>query len=179
MMRDFSWHVFSIIAGLGIACGCPTVAQADAPNTSALSLQGGWWSAEGEWKTSSGIYAAVGVPWVGLWLMPGRTVPFAARVGYQYDLSSAWALRGSARLAGTSGEASCGCQRRVIQTFGFVELGIRYQAPSGFVAGLDLPLLGFDQAHDLARGRTEGVELFPPPLSLAFSQAYVGYAWKL
>ena len=172
--------LLSILAGLWTACAIPTLTRADEPNSSALSLQGGWWSAEGEWKTPSGVYAAVGVPWMGLVLSQGWTVPFAARVGYQYDLSPAWGLRGSARFAGTSGEeSSCGCQQRVTRTFGFVEVGVRYQARSGFVAGLDLPLLGFDQAHDVARGRTEGVELFPPPLSFAFSQVYVGYSWKL
>jgi hypothetical protein len=88
-------------------------------------------------------------------------------------------LTSVARVAGTYGEdSSCGCQQRVTRTFGFLEFGIRYEAPSGFVAGLDLPLLAFDQAHDLARGRTEGIEVFPPPLSLAFSQMYLGYSWS-
>jgi hypothetical protein len=173
--------LLSICAGLYIGSGICPIARAAEESASAVSLQGGWWSVEGEWKARSGIYAAVGVPWMGALLSSGGgwTVPLGARVGYQYEASPAWKLRGSARVAGTYGaDSSCGCQHRVTRTFGFLEFGIRYEAPSGFVAGLDLPLLAFDQAHDLARGRTEGIEVFPPPLSLAFSQMYLGYSWS-
>jgi hypothetical protein len=159
-----------------------TVAVSEAADASApaVSLQAGWWSVEGELRSSTGVFAAVGLPWMGMLLTPGGwTVPFSGRVGYQYDASASWKLRGSARVAGTYAEqTSCGCGQWETQTFGFLEVGVRYQAASGFIAGLDLPLFAFDQAHDLARGRTEGIELFPPPLSLAFSQVYVGYSWS-
>jgi hypothetical protein len=39
--------------------------------------------------------------------------------------------------------------------------------PSGFVGGLTVPMFALDQAHDLARGGTEGIELYPFPKSLA------------
>jgi hypothetical protein len=164
-----------------VAPGESTVAvseTADA-NAPAVSVQAGWWSLEAELKSSTGVFAAVGLPWMGM-LLPsgGWTVPFSGRVGYQYDASVTWKLRGSARVAGTYAETSCLCGGWETQTFGFLEVGVRYQAASGFIAGLDLPLFAFDQAHDLVRGRTEGIELFPPPLSLAFSQVYVGYSWS-
>jgi hypothetical protein len=165
-----------------MASGICPLAWAAEPAASAVSVQGGWWSVEGEWKAPNGIHGAIGLPWMGFLLESGSrwTVPFSARAGYQYEASAVWKLRGSVRVAGTYGEnSSCGCGRRETRTFGFLEFGIRYEAPSGFVAGLDLPLFAFDQAHDLARGRTEGIEVFPPPLSLAFSQVYVGYSWKL
>jgi len=170
-----------LCAAFSIASGICPLAPAAEQAASAVSLQGGWWSVEGEWKAPNGIYGAVGLPWMGVLLSSGGgwTVPFSARVGYQYDASAVWKLRGSARVAGTYGEnSSCGCGHRETLTFGFLEFGIRYEALSGFVAGLDLPLFAFDQAHDLARGRTEGIEVFPPPLSLAFSQVYVGYSWN-
>jgi hypothetical protein len=170
-----------LCAAFSIASGLCLLARAGEAAASAVSLQGGWWSVEGEWKTPSGIYGAVGVPWMGFLLSSGGgwTVPFSARVGYQYEASATWKVRGAARVGGTYGEnRSCGCGHRETQTFGFVEFGIRYEAPSGFVAGLDLPLFAFDQAHDLVRGRTEGIEVFPPPLSLAFSQVYLGYSWE-
>ena len=171
----------AIVLSFCMVGGQASLARVDEDAASAVSLQGGWWSVEGEWKTPSGIYGAIGLPWMGFLLSsgPGWTVPFGTRVGYQYAASPRWKLRGSARFAGTYGEESgCGCGQRVARTFGFVEFGLRYEAPSGFVAGLDLPLLAFDQAHDLARGRPEGVEVFPPPLSFAFSQLYLGYSWR-
>jgi hypothetical protein len=170
-----------VCAAFAMASGiCPLARAADGA-ASAVSVQGGWWSVEGEWKAPNGIYGAVGLPWMGFFLPSGDgwTIPFSARVGYQYEASAVWKLRGSARVGGTYGEnTSCGCQQLETRTFGFVEFGIRYEAPSGFIAGLDLPLFAFDQAHDLVRGRTEGIETFPPPVSLAFSQVYVGYSWK-
>jgi hypothetical protein len=171
----------ALVVGLCVASVNSPLARGQEAPAAAVSLTGGWWSVEGEWKSSSGIYGAVGVPWMGLLLERGAkwTVPFGARVGYQFEACPSWKLRGAARVAGTFGENSaCGCQQTETRTFGFLEFGLRYEAPSGFVAGLDLPLFAFDQAHDLARGRTEGVEVFPPPLSLAFSQAYVGYSWN-
>jgi hypothetical protein len=170
----------SILLGMWVAGRCASFAQAREVTASAMSVQGGWWSVEGEWRGASGIYGAVGLPWMGFLLESGSgwVVPFGARLGYQYEASPAWKLRGAVRVAGTHGEGSkCGCQHRSTRTFGFFELGLRYEGPSGFVAGLDAPLVAVDQAHDLARGRTEGVEVFPLPLSLAFSQLYIGYSW--
>lgn len=105
-------------------------------------------------------------------------MPFGARIGYELEASPVWKLRGALHVAGRNDRASCGCSPRQTHTFGFVELGARYESPSGFVAGLDLPLFAFDQAHDVVRGRTAGVELFPPPISFAFAQLYLGHAWR-
>jgi hypothetical protein len=105
-------------------------------------------------------------------------IPFGARVGGQLELNPQWKLRGAFHVAGLNRRTDCLCAERETQSFGFVEVGARYEHPSGFVAGLDVPMFAFDQVHDLVRGRTEGIELFPFPKSLAFSQIYGGYAWR-
>ena len=94
-----------LCAAFSIASGICPLAPAAEQAASAVSLQGGWWSVEGEWKAPNGIYGAVGLPWMGVLLSSGGgwTVPFSARVGYQYDASAVWKLRGSARVAGTYG----------------------------------------------------------------------------
>jgi hypothetical protein len=162
----------------------PTAETTASPNAgatgrgSAISLQGGWWSLEAEWRARSGLYAAVGVPWVALpiAMLNGATwvAPLGARVGYQYSLSARWSLRGSAHAAfvldDEDSNAKCGCASDgalTQRTFVFAEAGIRYQAPSGFVAGADLPVYGLRLSN----------HPFPPPESLAFAQAYIGYSW--
>jgi hypothetical protein len=45
------------------------------------------------------------------------------------------------------------------------EIGGRYEAPSGFVAGLDVPIFGLGNS---------GGDLYPPPVSFVFSQVYLG-----
>jgi hypothetical protein len=67
-------------------------------------------------------------------------------------------------------DANCGCASDgdvTTRSFLFAEAGIRYEAPSGFVAGADLPVFGMRLPH----------HAFPPPQSLAFTQMYVGYSW--
>lgn len=150
---------------------------------SAISFQGGWWNAEAEWKSHVGVYATVGVPWVGWLLRPGSTkwmIPYGARIGYQYDAFPYWKLRGAAHVAGTYGrENPCGgCGEIVTRSFMLIELGLRYEYPTGFVVGLDAPLFAFDDVHELVRGSASGVEVFPMPLSLLFTQVYVGYSWR-
>jgi hypothetical protein len=145
---------------------------------SAISLQGGWWSLEAELRARFGLYGAVGIPWVAvpLAMLNGATwaAPLGARVGYQYSLSARWSLRASAHaafmLANENG-AKCGCEsdgELTRRTFFFAEAGIRYDSPSGFVAGADLPIYGLRLSN----------HPFPPPESLAFAQAYIGYSWS-
>jgi hypothetical protein len=141
----------------------------------AVAVQAGWWSLDGEWRGRSGVFAGAGVPWVAAAITTNAQwmVPYAARAGYQHDLSPRWKLRGAAHLAGTYGrENPCGdCGHIVTRTFAFLELGLRYEARSGFVAGLDLPLFGV--------GKTGRADIYPPPLSFAFAQGYLGYSWRL
>lgn len=155
-----------------------TVAEHDAPTASrpaALSLQGGWWTVEAEGRTRVGIYAAVGVPWplVALSVMNGATwvVPLSARVGYDLALSPRWSLRASGLAATTVANETgkCGCNHGQAEwrTFLFAGLGVRYQSPSGLVLGAELPLVGASALH----------QVFPPPMSLAFSQLYIGRSW--
>ncbi|HEX2656855.1 MAG TPA: hypothetical protein VHU40_01230 [Polyangia bacterium] len=148
-----------------------------APRASAVAVQGGWWSVEAEWRSRAGVYVAAGVPWgiVPVSLMSGATwiVPLGARVGYQHPLSQRWSLRGSLHGAVVFDDetSKCGCESPAMLTrsFGFAELGARYQSPGGFVAGVDLPLFGIHFPR----------KPFPPPVSLAFGQAYVGFSWGL
>jgi hypothetical protein len=139
--------------------------------TSALAIQGGWWSVEAEWRTRIGIFGAIGVPWVAIPLTSHAKwlIPYAARLGYQHDVSRTFKLRGAVHVAGTYGrENPCGgCGEIVSRVFVFAEVGGRYEATSGFVAGVDLPIFGL--------GSSSG-DPFPPPISLAFSQAYVGWS---
>lgn len=143
---------------------------------SAIALQGGWWSLEGEWRSRWGLYVAVGIPWAAfpLALLSGATwaAPVGARIGYQYPFSARWSLRASAHaafmVANEKGKCGCASDEETTQrTFLFAEAGIRYEGPSGFVAGADLPLYGVRLAS----------HPFPPPESLAFTQVYVGYSW--
>jgi hypothetical protein len=140
---------------------------------SALTIQCGWWSVEAEWKAKSGVFAAVGVPWVAVALTPSAKwlIPYGARIGYQRGVSRVFRVRGAAHVAGTYGrENPCGdCGEIVSRTFGFVEIGGRYEAPSGFVAGVDVPIF--------ALGKNVR-DIYPPPLSFAFSQVYVGFSWR-
>ena len=154
------------------------VATNSGARASAFAVQGGWWSVEAEWRSRSGIYVAAGVPWgiVPVSLMSGATwiVPLGARVGYQHALSERWSLRGSLHAAVVFDDETsrCGCgsdEKMLTRSFAFAELGARYESPGGFVAGVDLPLFAVHLAH----------ELFPPPVSLAFGQAYVGFSWGL
>lgn len=155
-----------------------TVAERDAPATSrpaALSLQGGWWTVEAEWRTRVGLYAAVGVPWplVPLSVMNGATwvAPLSARVGYDFAISPRWSLRASGLAASSVANETgkCGCNHGQVEwrTFLFAGLGVRYQSPGGLVVGAEIPLVGGSALH----------QVFPPPMSLAFSQLYLGHTW--
>lgn len=98
-------------------------------------------------------------------------VPYAGRVGYQHETGTALKLRAALHLAGTYGrENPCGdCGQLVLRAFAFAEVGLRYEAAGGFVAGLDVPVFGVAKA---------GRAVFPPPVSFAFAQAYLGYSWR-
>jgi hypothetical protein len=169
--------------------GNGTVAAAHAETrggaTNSFALQGGWWNWEVELKSRLGLYAALGAPvpvavFNNAATNANWTVPFGLRIGYQHDMWPRLKLRGAVHVAGTySSEDICGsCDQRQTRSLVFVEAGVRYEGPSGFVAGIDVPLIAFDDAHELVRGHTEGVEVFPPPLSFAFTQLYLGYAWR-
>jgi hypothetical protein len=141
----------------------------------AVALQAGWWSAEAEWRTHLGLYGAVGVPWVmvPLSILNHATwvVPLAGRLGFDLPLSPRWSVRASGHAAITvaNERGKCGCadDGPIWRTFLFAEVGVRYQRPSGVVFGADLPLFGMRTPH----------HWFPPPVSLAFTQAYIGYSW--
>jgi hypothetical protein len=163
-----------LAAAIGATLAPRLAAAGEEAPSSALAVQAGWWSVEGEWRTRAGVFLAVGVPWVGAALAMGSAVwlvPYGGRVGYQHETWRRWKLRAGVHVAGTYGrEDPCGdCGEMVSRTFGFVELGVRYEGASGLVAGLDLPVFGVGNGRDL----------YPPPVSLAFTQAYVGFSWRL
>ena len=160
-----------------------TFAESD-KRYSEISVQGGWWNADVEWKSPIGIYSSVGVPW-GAWLITFGSikwlVPFSMRLGYQYEYLHNWYFLSSLHFAGTYGRENIMLDSNEIVTrsYQFIEIGTRYENPSGMILGLDVPLFGFDDAHELFQGKTEGIEIFPPPISFAFTQIYIGYSWQL
>jgi len=156
----------------------PTVTQAASPapaRAAAFAVQGGWWSVEAEWRTRFGVYAAAGIPWVmvPLAIMDHATwvVPVTGRLGYDLGLSPRWSLRANAHaatmVANETGKCGCADLDPVWRTFLFAEVGVRYQSPSGFIAGVDLPVFAFSVPH----------QAFAPPISLAFTQLYLGHSW--
>jgi hypothetical protein len=165
-----------LITVASCALALPGIAKGgDGAAGPAVGIQGGWWSVEAEWRSESGVLLAAGVPWLGAVLTMGSAkwvVPYGFRAGYQHEFSRSFKFRGAAHVAGTYGrEAPCGgCGEIVKRTFGFLEIGGRYEARSGFVAGVDVPIAALGK---------NGRDLYPPPLSLAFSQAYVGFCWGL
>jgi hypothetical protein len=158
----------------------PAAGAANEAAESSLSVQAGWWSLESEWKGRRGLYAAVGIPWV---LVPtaegsGLPLPFAARVGYQLDSDAPWKVRVALHVAGLSQAASCACGERESHSFAFAELGLRYEGPSGLVAGLDLPLAAVYRARTPGEGLGQRPQFFPAPISFVFAQLYLGHAWR-
>jgi hypothetical protein len=169
--------LLSCAALLLVAVPAPGAAEA---SRTTLSLQAGWWSVEMDVATKPGVYAAVGVPWMGA-VLDGTTGgmrwrgAFETGVGYQRRIGESWWARAGVRLAASFayGDPCGGCDYRTeTHSFGFLELGIRYEHRAGFVAGLILPLWVIG---DLLDGR---LEHFPTGISLAFTQGYAGYAWR-
>jgi hypothetical protein len=63
----------------------------------------------------------------------------------------------------------------VIRSYQLVEVGLRYEGPSGWVAGIDVPVLALKNGHELYRGNFARLRSYPGPL---FTQVYFGYAWR-
>jgi hypothetical protein len=67
------------------------------------------------------------------------------------------------------------CASTDVKSFLFLEIGARYEHPSGLVGGVDLPLFVLDDFTDIFRAKTRSMEILLP---VAFAQAYVGYQWR-
>jgi hypothetical protein len=162
----------------------PAPAQ-DSGASHALAVHAGWWSVEAEYRAPFGLFVDVGIPWFAS-VLDSTTSGMewdgavGGMLGYDYPLSESWSIRGGLRVA-FSFSHGCSCldcpEEHNTKSYGFLEAGFLYRHSSGFIAGLTLPLYACDDLHELLQGQAEGVESFIFPVSLAFTQAYAGYAW--
>lgn len=156
------------------------------PSVGYASAHIGWWNAELEFLFGPGLYVAAGGPWVGALLGPLEErvyIPFGARVGYQFDASEEWKLRVATHLVGLSEvyeECSVDCGGPIsTQSWQLFEIGARHESPSGLVYGIDVPFFVINDVLGLDRSTSPEDEPFAPPISIIFTQVYVGYAWAI
>jgi hypothetical protein len=130
----------------------------------------------------------LGVPWIVLtpfFTYGGQNGVLTAdsRLGYGHPLSASATLYGHILTAWAFTWGSpCGddCEQlHEHKFFFFPAIGARYAWRSGVMLGADLPLVGLKVTHsdDRAYPGWSRPEWVPPPISFAFSQAYVGYQW--
>ena len=154
------------------------------PSFGYASAQMGWWNAEIEFLSRVGIYVAVGAPWVkaldGV-TDDGRTyIPFGGRLGYQLDVSNEWGVRASAHLVGWRDlDQDCGYCADYTDTWQLFELGARHRSASGFLYGVDVPLIAIENILGLDDGDPRNEEVWFPPHSFGLTQVYVGYSWAM
>jgi hypothetical protein len=147
----------------------------------AAAVQGGWWNIEAEYRAPFRLFVDLGIPWVVFTLHATGDmwkVPFETKVGYQYDLSEQWKLRGGVRGAISIERAKpCmdSCASTEEKSFLFLEFGARYEHPSGLVVGVELPLFVLEDFIDIFSGKTSSMEILLP---VAFAQVYIGYQWR-
>jgi hypothetical protein len=104
-------------------------------------------------------------------------------VGYQFELSRSWKLRGGTHLVGLYGAAgeclACASRAHGTESWQLFELGVRYDSREAAVYGLDVPLFVINDLLDLNDEAREQDAFFAPPLSFVFVQVYAGYSWPL
>ena len=154
---------------------------------SGFSVHGGWWDVGAEYQSPWGAFGGVGVPWpVYLTSSSGQhgIVSADARLGYSYSLTEHVSLR-ALLLSGWfyrwGDPCSEGCTTHEHWFFNFLSAGVRYHFPCGVLMGIEVPLVGVETHHSTERGDAgwRSPDWYPPPISAAFTQAYVGYGWKL
>jgi hypothetical protein len=153
------------------------------PSVGYASAQIGWWNAELEFLSNVGLYVAAGGPWVMALLGPlddRINIPFGARVGYQFDASEEWKLRAAAHFVGWRELQDCSlaCSDYTV-TWQLFEVGARHQSESGFLYGIDVPLLAIEDILRLDERAATDRHVLAPPLSIVLTQVYVGYAWPI
>jgi hypothetical protein len=136
-----------------------------------------------------GVFGGVGMPWpvyLPVMAYSGRegVVSSDLRLGYNHALTEQLSLRGlvlSAWVYEWGDPCSDGCTSHEHKFFNFLSLGLRYQFPCGVLAGVQVPLVAAEFSYGREPDDTgwHHPEWFPPPVSAAFTQAYVGYSWKL
>ena len=138
-----------------------------------LSLELGGWTTGLEYETPWGAFADLHCPWA-LVLMEAQdtdldwAIPMGGRLGYAFSLDKGWSIRAAFRADLMWWQQD----REESRIFLMMEIGARWQHPSGFRVGFDLvPLgwLGDDMGPDL--------EFWFP--SILMSQASVGWSWSL
>lgn len=180
------WIITGLLAlEIALASFSPTQAFAQAdpdplpPQAGyAFALQGGWWSLESELSTPWGVYLGLGIPYPAFFISTssGRLVPLGVRLGYEFAWSSRWKLRAAGHFAAAVSSEKCygDCTGREVYAVQLFEVGLRYEGPSGFVAGLDVPLVAFGDGQKLYFGEFGRLKAFAGPV---FSQCYWGYRW--
>jgi len=156
---------------------------------SSLSVHGGWWDVGGELQTPWGVFAGVGVPWVAytpLLTYSGHegTVTADLRLGYATPPSEGLSLRAlfmSAWIYQWGDPCDDDCTVHEHKFFNFLSVGLRYQFPCGFLAGVEVPVMAgkFAYSRETEESGWHRPDWFPPPFSAGFTQAYVGYGWQL
>ena len=173
-MRKAQTTSVVIAIALLLAAASARGGASDEKPQSALAIQGGWWSVEAEWKTKIGVFAAVGVPWAAIPLTSHAIwlIPYGARIGYQRDISRLFKLRGAAHVAGTySREDPCGdCARDRLARLRLHRGRRPIRGSLGFRSG--------GRCARLCARQKAAASVVSPPISFAFSQAYVGFSWR-
>lgn len=163
-----------------VICSCPSRAAA---GDHEVSLQAGWWSAEAGYTADFGLFGEIGWPWFAAYIHNANTgvdwaVPVAAKIGYLFDVSEEFKVRMGFRTVFVIKSAG-GTTDAIDDSFGLLEVGLRYRAKSGLTFGIELPLLVTYLANP------EFGEIIPYensaffPFSLAWGQLYIGYTWTL
>jgi hypothetical protein len=176
-----------LLAGI-VLISSPTW-SAEPEARSGLSVHGGWWDVGAEFQTAWGVFGGVGVPWIAytpLLTYSGHegTVAADVRLGYTTPPSEGLSLQAlvlSAWIYQWGDPCSDGCTVHEHKIFNFLSVGLRYQFPCGFLAGAEMPLVALKLAYSKEADETgwHHPDWFPPPISAAFTQAYVGYGWTL
>ena len=182
MKNGSSIRVRSNITASSILVGTLLLATAvSAGDSHSLGIQGGWWVLELEYRTSFGIFIDVGVPWNTIAIDEVDELrPFETKLGYQFGLDKYLRMRAGVRFAWfgkgdhffkdvTCTEDAPDCGKVEVNLVSF-EVGLRLEFPSGFTAGLEIPLLvgyHFDSNDPSYL-----------PAQVLFSQIYIGYEYR-
>ena len=180
-------HVLVLTAAIGSFA--PSAWAAEPGREPSVSVHGGWWDVGAEYQSPWGIFGGLGVPWIAytpLLVDSGNegTVSADLRLGYDYPLTKSISLRAlflSAWIYQWGDPCGDGCTVHEHKFFNFLSAGLLYRFPCGFLLGFEMPLVAEESNHSQEPGDTgwHRPEWFPPPISVLFSQVYIGYGWDL
>ena len=124
---------------------------------------------EFEWR-SRHVYYDFGL-WIPAVVVAPLPPPLQLRAGYRLEVSESWSLRLGPHVAAVLGAVSPYESPPLL--IGSLDAGLRYEAASGFLFGVDVPLA-------LAWETSEGANFeWGPWRSRALVQLYLGWLWEL